>query len=222
MPNILHIDSSARSARLEGHSSISKTLAASFITVWQENRLEDEIEYRDLSINPPAFVSEDWIAAVFKETSQLTAADKALIAPSDTLIGEIERADIILMSAPMYNYGMPGVLKAWFDQIIRINKTFSFDLARGDQPLEPILSGKVMVLVTSSGEANFQAGEIRAHEDHLTSHIKLLSPYLGVDEFISIYSEFQEFSDQRHRDSLDKAEQKIRATALQLIERYKK
>ena len=37
----------------------------------------------------------------------------------------------------MYNYGMPAQLKAWFDQIIRINKIFDFDLARGDFPLQP-------------------------------------------------------------------------------------
>lgn len=42
----------------------------------------------------------------------------------------------------MYNYGMPSPLTAWFDKVIRIGKTFTFDLARGDAPLAPIMSGK--------------------------------------------------------------------------------
>ncbi len=58
----------------------------------------------------------------------------------------------------MYNYGMPAALKAWFDQIIRINKTFTFDLARGDFPLEPIMSGKTLVLLTSSSRRVIRSG----------------------------------------------------------------
>jgi FMN-dependent NADH-azoreductase len=52
----------------------------------------------------------------------------------------------------MHNYGMPAVLKAWFDQVVRIQKSFTFDLARGDRPLEPILSGKTLVALNSCGQ----------------------------------------------------------------------
>jgi len=64
------------------------------------------------------------------------------VALSDILIGELVQSEIIVITTPMYNYGMPASLKAWFDQVIRINKTFSFDLARGDKPIEPIQNGK--------------------------------------------------------------------------------
>jgi len=74
---------------------------------------------------------------------------------SDILTGELVQSEIIVITTPMYNYGMPASLKAWFDQVIRINKTFSFDLARGDQPIEPIQSGKTLVILSASGEGGF-------------------------------------------------------------------
>ena len=112
---------------------------------------------------------------------------------------------MIVITSPMYNYGMPAVLKAWFDHVIRINKTFNFDLSRGDFPLEPIFSGKTLVLLSSTGEFGFKRGGIREHMDHLGTHIKVLSHYLGVEYFYEIRSEYQEFADQRHQDSLNNA-----------------
>jgi FMN-dependent NADH-azoreductase len=112
------------------------------------------------------------------------------------------------MGAPMYNYGMPASLKAWFDQVARVNKTFSFDLSRGDQPIEPILYGKQLVLFTSSGEFDFQNGGSRSEKNHLVPHIKACAHYLGVDpesDFYHIGIEYQEFKDQRHEDSKKQA-----------------
>ncbi|MEC8428130.1 MAG: NAD(P)H-dependent oxidoreductase, partial [Pseudomonadota bacterium] len=117
----------------------------------------------------------------------------------------LERADIIVMSSPMYNYGMPAQLKAWFDQVVRVNKTFTFDLSRGDFPLEPIMSGKTLVLTTSSGEFGFSAGGVRESLNHLAPHIKTASHYLGVDNFHEINAEYQEFGDDRHAKSVSKA-----------------
>ena len=102
----------------------------------------------------------------------------------------------------MYNYGMPAQLKAWFDQIIRINKTFDFDLARGDKPLSPVLSGKTLVIITSSGEFGFEKGGINEASSHLVPHLRTLSKYLGVTDIYEIASEYQEFADHRHEESL--------------------
>jgi hypothetical protein len=85
-------------------------------------------------------ITERRIAAVFTSAENLTASQKLEIALSDQLITEIEQSNLIVIGTPMYNYGMPTTLKAWFDQVIRVNRTFSFDLVRGDFPLEPILN----------------------------------------------------------------------------------
>jgi FMN-dependent NADH-azoreductase len=218
MMNILHIDTSARRIDndVQAYNSISKTLAANFVDKCLTLNSECKVIYRDLGVNPPEFISQNWIAAVFTPEDKKTDEQKSLLSLSDTLIDEVDQADIIVISSPMYNYGMPAVLKAWFDQVVRINKTFSFDLARGDFPLEPIMSGKKLVLITSSGEFGFEIGGIREKMNHLGPHVETLGKYLGVEEFYEIKSEYQEFGDERHTKSFNDAQLAIEKLVKQL------
>lgn len=207
MTTILHIDSSARRTdnSVQEHNSISKTLAAYFIDKWVSSNDEDNVIYRDLGLNPPEFICQDWISAAFTPDDRQTDKQKSLLFLSDTLIEEVDQAEVIVISSPMYNYGMPAVLKAWFDQVVRVNKTFTFDLARGDFPLEPIMSGKKLIFISSTGEFGFEIGGIRENMNHLGPHVKTLGKYLGVEEFYEIKSEYQEYGDERHKNSLDEA-----------------
>lgn len=229
MRHILRLDASVRhnDATQPQHRSISKQLGDLFIDTFIATRLSTTIEndvakintaetpitYRDLSQHPPHFIDAEWLAAVFSKPSARSEAQSALLAESDQYIAEVEKADVILITTPMYNYGMPAVLKAWFDQVIRIHKTFSFDLERGDFPLEPIFSNKTLVLLSSTGEFGFEPSGIREHMDHLGTHIKVLSHYLGAQYFYEIRCEYQEFADQRHQDSLENAKQHTIALA---------
>lgn len=218
MPTILHINTSARpldKSKMR-RNSLSRMLADSFRGQWQRKMPNTKFIYRDLGLNPPEFISEPWIAAVFTPEAQRAPEQNALLSLSDELIDEVMQADIILLSSPMYNYGMPAALKAWFDQVIRVNKTFTFDLSRGDFPLQPSLSGKTMVLITSCGEFGFQLGGIREKMNHLGPHIKVASQYLGVEHFYEICSEYQEFNDQRHIDSFNKAQTDVTSLVAQL------
>jgi FMN-dependent NADH-azoreductase len=218
MSTLLHVDSSVRAANNPNpdHDSISKNIARRFIDTWKQNRSEDEYIYRDVGVNPPAFITQDWIGAVFTPEEKITPAQQETLALSDKLIAEVAVADVILISSPMYNYGMPAQLKAWFDQIVRINKTFDFDLSRGDFPLQPLLSGKTLIIVTSTGEFGFEKGGIREDSGHLTPHLRTLSKYLGVDTIYEITSEYQEFGDERHHISLANAKDQAESLASEL------
>jgi FMN-dependent NADH-azoreductase len=218
MPTILHLDTSARTLdkSRSSRNSISRTLADSFREQWEQKITNTKVIYRDLAKNPPDFIDEAWIAAVFTPDEHRTTEQNTLISLSDELINEVIKADIILLSTPMYNYGMPAALKAWFDQVIRVNKTFTFDLSRGDFPLQPVLSGKTMVLITSCGEFGFHAGGIREKMNHLGPHIKVASQYLGIEKFYEIRSEYQEFGDQRHIESLNDAHAEVTNLIAQL------
>ncbi len=218
MSTVLHIDSSVRAANNPdpGHDSISKNIALRFVDTWKQNRPEDEYIYRDVGMNPPDFITQDWIGAVFTPEEQRTPAQKERLALSDKLIAEVAAADVILISSPMYNYGMPAQLKAWFDQIVRVNKTFDFDLSRGDFPLQPLLSGKTLVIVTSSGEFGFEKGGIREDSGHLAPHLRTLSKYLGVETIYEIAAEYQEFGDERHRMSVANAKERAESIAAEL------
>lgn len=218
MTTILHIDTSARRTDndIREYNSISKSLAAHFMDKWLTLNNGDKVIYRDLGLNPPDFISQDWIAAVFTADEKQSEEQKTLLTLSDTLIDEVDQADIIVISSPMYNYGMPAVLKAWFDQVVRINKTFTFDLARGDFPIEPIMSGKKLILISSSGEFGFEIGGIREKMNYLAPHVETAGKYLGVEEFYEIKSEYQEFSDARHEESLSNAYKGVEKLVKQL------
>ncbi|GGF69559.1 FMN-dependent NADH-azoreductase [Alteromonas lipolytica] len=214
----MHVDSSVRAVSNANpeHDSISKKLAKLFINQLIKKIEIDEYIYRDVGSNPPHFITQEWIGAVFTPEAKRDRQQLQTLALSDELIAEVERADLIVMSAPMYNYGMPAQLKAWFDQVIRINKTFDFDLARGEKPLAPLLSGKTLVIITSSGEFGFEKGGVNESSGHLVPHLRTLSKYLGVADIYEIASEYQEFADHRHEQSLQNAKSKATALASKL------
>ena len=197
MTTILHINSSPR-----GERSLSRRLSADFIAKWKERNSSAEIIVRDVGTNPPPIVTEQWIAAAFTRQEDRTAEDNDELALSDELIAEVDRAQIIIIGAPMHNYGMPAALKSWFDKVIRIGKTFTFDLERGDFPLKPIMSGKTLVVLSARGEFGFGVGGIRENMNHLDTHIATCSHYLGVDESHVISIDYQEFNDDRHQKSI--------------------
>ncbi len=218
MTTILRIDASVRRTdnSVAAYNSISRTLADSFVEQWKEGEPEVEVILRDVGMTPPDFICNDWIASVFTPDTERTEQQKTMVSLSDTLIDELDRADVLLISTPMYNYGMPAALKAWFDQIIRINKTFTFDLGRGDFPLEPIMSGKTLILLTSAGEFGFEKGGIRDGSGHLSAHINTLRKYLGAEHMFEATAEYQEFADERHDASVASAHARAREIARRL------
>lgn len=213
MITLLHIDASARSAR-----SLSRGLSRRFVEAWLAREPQTRVIRRDLAETPPPFVTEGWLAAAFAAPEARDETMRAALAWSDAAIAEVEAADVIALGAPMYNYGMPAALKAWFDQVIRVGKTFSFDPARGDWPIEPIFSGKRLVVLSSRGEFGFAAGGARAHLNHLDPHLATAAPYLGVarDAISTVAIEHQEFGDARHARSRTEAEEAAIALAERL------
>jgi FMN-dependent NADH-azoreductase len=151
MKTILHHHASACTAR-----SLTRRLSQLFVDAWLAHRANDRVIRRDLAADPPPHVTEAWIAAVFTPPDQRDAAMRTTLAWSD--------------AAPMYNYGMLSALKAWFDQVIRVGRTFSFDLGRGDWPLEPILAGKRLVVLSARGEFGFAGRSARGPEPARPAH----------------------------------------------------
>lgn len=200
--NLLLLNASPRRER-----SLSRKLASTFIAQWLALRPDDAILERDVGIDHPPLLTEAWIAACFTPEDQRTPGQRGVLAYSDAAIDELARADVVVVSTPRYNYGMPAALKAWFDQVIRINRTFSFDPAQSTWPLSPLLSGKKLVLLSSSGEFAFQPGGLRENWEHLEPHVRTCARYVGVApcDVHHVAIEYQEFGDERHRASLEGA-----------------
>lgn len=211
--NVLVINASPRRER-----SLSRQLANAFVARWRALRPRDAIVERDVGIEHPPMLTEAWIAACFTAEDQRTPAQRAVLAYSDAAIDELAQADIVVIATPRYNYGMPAALKAWFDQVIRINRTFHFDRTEKTWPLSPLFSGKKLVLLSASGEFAFQAGGLREAWEHLEPHVRTCAHYLGVavHDMHHVAIEYQEFGDQRHRDSLRDALEAAKALASEL------
>jgi FMN-dependent NADH-azoreductase len=214
MATLLRIDASARVTR-----SLSRGLTTAFTEQWLKSRPNDTLIPRDVGLNPPPAISEAWIAAAFTAPQQRTPEQQEALKISDQLIEELELANLIVIGTPMYNYGMPAALKAWIDQVIRIGRTISFDLARGEQPIEPTLTGKTLVILSASGEGGFGFGGVHAAMNHLDPAIITASRLFGVSEHHVIRIEYQEFGDDRHQQSIQSAHATIPSLVQQLTQK---
>ena len=205
--HVLRVDSSVRK-----DGSLSRKIGDAFMEALQKTHPTVKLTERDVGLNPPSIITSDWVAAAFTPEADRSAAQAQLLAHSDQAIAELREAEIILITAPMYNYGMPAGLKAWVDSVVRKDQTFTFDLARGDFPLKPVLSGKTLVLATAWGEFGFEPGGVRDGQGHLVGHVQAVSGYLGADRVEHVGVEYQEFADDRFQASMQAALE--RASAL--------
>ena len=214
MTTLLVLNASPRRER-----SLSRRLAQAFVTRWEQlARMTRSCTATSASEHPP-LLTEAWIAACFTPDEQQSAAQKEVLAYSDQAVEELARADVIAIATPRYNYGMPAALKAWFDQVIRIRRTFSFDRSDKTWPLSPLLSGKKLALLTSSGEFGFHPGGLRQDWEHLEAHVRTCARYLGVaaQDLHHVAIEYQEFADERHDASVDRALAGASALATRLV-----
>lgn len=205
-PTLLHVDASARTTR-----SLTRRLSRRFIDAWVAEHPRSAVVRRDLAVEPPPHLDAAWIGAAFAPAPRRTEEQRRVLAYSDRAIAEVKAADIIVLGAPMYNYGMPSTLKAWFDHLVRVDETFSFNLARGDWPIEPTLDGKRLIVLSARGEFGFEAGGVRSGMNHLDPHLRTLAPFLGVraDAIDLVAIEYQEFEDERFAASVAAAESAV-------------
>lgn len=211
--NLLVINASPRRER-----SLSRRLATAFVTEWLAASPRGVVMERDVGIDHPPLLTEAWIAACFTPEDQRTPAQRDVLAYSDAAIEDLAAAHVVVIATPRYNYGMPAALKAWFDQVIRINRTFRFDRAEKTWPLSPLLSGKKLVLLSASGEFEFRRGGLRESWEHLEPHVRTCARYLGVarDDVHHVAVEYQEFGDDRHQASMESAHDATKALAARL------
>jgi FMN-dependent NADH-azoreductase len=163
MTSILRIDSSPRKG-----TSVSRDLADKVIA-----RLAPAtVVARDVSPGLPV-VDADWIDANFTPADARTDAQRATLALSDSLVAELQAADVVVISLPIWNFGIPASLKAWVDQVARAGVTFRYT-AEGPQGL---LEGKRAVLALASGGT-----EIDSQVDFATGYLRHVLGFIGIHD----------------------------------------
>jgi FMN-dependent NADH-azoreductase len=187
---IYQIDSSARK---EG--SISRSLAKKLIN--KIKKPDDEVIYRDLD-DEMLFVSGLTESGMKIPEDKQTDGHKKMFQLSDKLVEELKDSDVIIISAPIYNFGPPATLKAWSDLAARVNTTFKYT---PDGKRIGLLKDKKAYLVITSGGT-----KIGSEEDFLTPWLKLMLNFFGVMD-VKIISADQMAID--YEKSIAKAEKEI-------------
>ena len=187
---IYQIDSSARK---EG--STSRALAKKLLD--KIKKPEDEVVYRDLD-DEMVFVSGLTESGMKIDLKDQTEHHKKMFELSDTLVKELKESDVIIISAPIYNYGPPATLKAWSDLAARVGETFRF---KPNGRREGLLKNKRAYLVITSGGT-----KLNSSEDFLTPWLKFILNFFGIDKIDIICADQMALN---YEESIKNAEQQI-------------
>ena len=187
---IYQIDSSARK---EG--STSRALAKKLLDKIKSP--EDEIIYRDLN-EEMVFVSGLTESGMNIEKKDQTDHHRKMFELSDQLVKELKESDIIIISAPIYNYGPPATLKAWSDLAARVGETFKF---KPNGRRVGLLKNKKAYLVITSGGT-----KLNSKEDFLTPWLKFILNFFGIDKIETINADQMALN---YEKSIEDAEKQI-------------
>jgi FMN-dependent NADH-azoreductase len=212
MTTILHIDSSARfgESGRQAHGSHTRRLTRRFLERWLACSPGTDIISRDVAAAPPSPVDARWIEAAFTRPEARSQSMRQILEESDLLVDELQAADLILIGAPMYNFGVPSPLKAWIDNIVRVGRTFGFDRSRKGLPYWPMLSpGKQLVMLSARGDGGYGPGGALADANLVEASIRVPLAYIGISDSFSVAVEWDEFADDRVAASLVAAESEI-------------
>jgi FMN-dependent NADH-azoreductase len=175
MKTLLQINSS-----LFGHGGQSTQLADRFVAAWRTENPHGRVIVRDLAANPVPHLTAERFAAFLAKPEERTVEQQAIAAHSDALIDELKRADVIVLGLPMYNFGLPSTLKAYFDHIARAGVTFRYT----ENGPVGLLKGKEVHVFAARG--GLYAGTPR---DTQTGYVRDFLRFVGIDRVHFVYAE---------------------------------
>lgn len=165
--NVLELNASARTG-----DSVSRMLAAELVRALKTEIGDIALATRDLGEGIP-LLSEDWIEANFTPAEERTRSQRETLSLSDTLVAELQSADIVVIGVPVYNFGIAAALKAWIDMVARARLTFRYT---SDGP-EGLLKNKTAYLVVASGGV-----PVGSPADFATPYLRHALAFLGITD----------------------------------------
>lgn len=165
------------SVRREG--SISRKLSRKFIDEWCSHHPNIKHVIRDVGFNPPAHPTELWTKANYTLPQERTPEMKDVLTPSEELINELLAADYIVLAIPIYNHGVPSNFKAYIDNVVRINRTFTID--RDTFTFHGLAKGKKVLIINPSA-ANYAHGTPMGAIDFCEPYLRAIFNFIGITE----------------------------------------
>lgn len=175
MKKILHVISSPR-----GEVSVSIQLGKSIIEQILTKYPDSTVIERNLAEQSFPHLEESHLTSIFTPAEQRTPAQKEAIKHSDEAIKEVLGADIIVIGAPLYNFGITSVLKAWIDHIVRAGVTFNY----GANGPEGLVKGKKVYLAFSAGGV-YSEGPMQAY-DFVVPYLTTVLGFIGMTD-VSVF-----------------------------------
>ena len=199
---LLHVDSS-----ILGPGSVSRALSAEIVDARRRKDSSLEITYRDLASDSIGHLSGAHLAAA-QGASPETAALAQDINAGATALEEFLAADVIVIGAPMYNFGVPSQLKAWIDRLAVAGQTFRYT----ETGPEGLCGGKSVIVASSRGNV-YGAGSPLAALDHQESYLRSVFGFLGITDVTIVRAEGLAFGDDARAAAIAGAKQEALALA---------
>ena len=184
----------------------SSQLANEFVNALKEDGAQ--VIRRDLASEPVPHLTAERFGAFLSQPENRTKEQQLVLDYSNALIDELKRADTIVLGLPMYNFGLPSMLKAYFDHVARAGVTFRYT-EKG--PVGLLTGKKAYVFATRGG---IYAGTKR---DTQTAYVRDFLAFLGITDVEFVYAEGLAISEASKADSLAKARATIPAILQQLV-----
>ncbi len=172
---LLHIDSS-----ILGQNSVSRTLSAEIVQAQRDLHPGLQVEYLDLAATPVGHLTAHHLGPIDAAPEHL----KADVGAGHGALQQFLDADIVVVGAPMYNFGIPSQLKAWIDRVSIVGKTFKY----GENGPVGLAGGKT-VLVASSRGGFYADGAAAAFLDHQETYLRGVFGFFGITDIVFIRAE---------------------------------
>lgn len=203
--NILHVDSSAL-----GSASVSRQLTADIVARLRQAHPEAKVVSRDLAATDLPHLDGELLQVVkFQNVDALNDRQKAELALSSALLDEFLAADVVVIGAPMYNFGVPSQLKAWVDRIAQPGRTFRYTAAGPEG-----LAGGRKVIIASSRGGKYAGTAYEAAMDHQEAFLKAFLGFVGVTDVQVVRAEGVAMGPDAQAAALDAAKAEIAALAV--------
>jgi len=201
MKNILVIESS-----VTGGTSHSRKLTHEIVEKLTAQHADANVKIYDLVEKSAPHLDPTLLAAFFTPPEKQTDAHKQMLAYSEEAIADLMNADVIVIGAPMYNFSIPSVLKAWIDNIARAGRTFRYS----EHGPEGLVKGKKVFLAVASGGI-YSEGMMKPM-DFVEPYLRAVFSFLGMTDVTTIRVEGVAIPDVKET-AFEKAVQSLKIAA---------
>lgn len=200
MPSTLKVLAITSSAL--GDASASNKLVNDTIDQLKSRNADLQLTVRDLGAGQVPHLDLDGATAI-RGGEPANAAQAAAQKLSDELIAEVKAADVLVIGAPMYNFGIPSTLKSWFDYVLRAGVTFRYTEAGP----EGLMTGKRAIIVATRGGL-YSEGPAKPM-DSQEPHLRTMLGFIGITDVTFVYAEKLAFGPEAREASIGEAERKL-------------